>query len=367
MKPLHVFGQLHTAQQSALLMLAATGASLLIANVFPHLQLSRHLHDLGITGIIEDGLMPLFFLLMGLEIREELTHGSLSTRKKALLPVIAAIGGMVVPGCWFLVFNFGKLTWSGWGIPMATDIAFALAIVALLGHRAPRELRIFLTTLAVVDDLGAILLIATFYSEHLHVEYLSGAAVMVLVLTGLRHKKIDHLVIYALGGVLLWLCILKSGIHATIAGVIVAFLLPGNQQSWDQVKQWLHLPVNYIILPLFAFIATAINVNIQMMDGENLPIIFGVAGGLLIGKPLGIFGFTEVARRIGAGEISSNLNRATLFGIGLTGGIGFTMSVFIADRAYQDALMNGTAKLAILLASLLASFAGLLYFRRLYR
>ena len=313
---------------------------------------------------INDGLMAIFFLLIGLELEREIYLGELSDIKNALLPIFGALGGMLIPAGFYLFFNFGSSTQNGAGIPMATDIAFALGILSLLGNRVPTSLKIFLTALAVIDDLGAILVIAVFYTKTIFWNNLFIALGIFIVLLIFNRLKIRNLIPYLIGGVIMWYFMLNSGVHATITGVLLAFAIPfgnGNKKSTSYIIQhFLHKPVAFIILPIFALANTAIILSSNMGDilTENYSI--GIALGLIVGKPLGIFVLTFLAVKLGICQLPSDLNWKSIIGVGFLGGIGFTMSIFVTLLAFDDGTIINNAKFIILLSSLIAGIIGFL-------
>ena len=317
---------------------------------------------------INDGLMTIFFLLIGLELEREIYQGELSNIKDALLPIFAAIGGMFIPAVIFLFFNFGSETQSGAGIPMATDIAFALGILSLLGNRVPVSLKIFLTALAVIDDLGAILIIAIFYTKTLlwtNLFIALGIFVFLYILG--KYLKVKNLLPYLIGGVIMWYFMLNSGVHATITGVLLAFAIPfgnGGEKSTSYILQhFLHKPVAFIILPIFALANTAIVMsgNISEILTENYSL--GIAFGLIIGKPLGIFFLTFITVKMGFCKLPSDINWKSVLGVGFLGGIGFTMSIFITLLAFDNEAVINNAKLIILLSSLVAGVLGFVFLK----
>lgn len=317
---------------------------------------------------INDGLMTIFFLLIGLELEREIYQGELSNIKDALLPIFAAIGGMFIPAVIFLFFNFGSETQSGAGIPMATDIAFALGILSLLGNKVPVSLKIFLTALAVIDDLGAILVIAIFYTKTLLWTNLFIALGMFVFLYVLgKYLKVKNLLPYLIGGVIMWYFMLNSGVHATITGVLLAFAIPfgnGGEKSTSYILQhFLHKPVAFIILPIFALANTAIVMsgNISEILTENYSL--GIAFGLIIGKPLGIFFITFITVKMGLCKLPSDINWKSVLGVGFLGGIGFTMSIFITLLAFDNEAVINNAKLIILLSSLVAGVLGFVFLK----
>lgn len=311
---------------------------------------------------INDGLMTIFFLLIGLELEREVYQGELSNLKDALFPIFGALGGMLVPTLLYLYFNFGSPTQSGLGIPMATDIAFALGILSLLGKRVPTSLKVFLTALAVIDDLGAILVIAVFYTKSIVVLNLFISLGIFAFLLLLNRLRVSNLIPYCVGGVLMWYFMLHSGVHATITGVLLAFAIPfgnGDKQSTSYwLQHWLHKPVAFIVLPLFALANTAIFMNGDMSEILSQPYSIGIALGLIVGKPLGIFLFTYLAVLLGICKLPSKITWRTIVSIGFLGGIGFTMSIFITLLAFDNENIINHAKLMIVLSSLVACLIG---------
>jgi len=311
---------------------------------------------------INEGMMALFFLLIGLELEREIYHGELSDIKNATLPIFGAIGGMVVPAGIFLMFNAGTDFQRGAGIPMATDIAFAIGILSLLGNRVPVSLKIFLTALAVIDDLGAILIIAFFYTTTLAFTNLLIALAIFTVLIVLSRMKVNNLVVYLAGGLLMWYFMSLSGIHPTITGVLVAFVIPfrdGKEESPSYVLQnFLNKPVGLFILPLFALANTAFVIGDNWYSGLAQAGSLGIMAGLLIGKPLGIWLFSFIGVRLRLCSLPPDLKWSNIIGAGVLGGIGFTMSIFITLLAFENQEMIDYSKIAILIASLLAGIIG---------
>lgn len=321
----------------------------------------------SIVDWINDGLMTFFFLLIGLELEREIHHGELSNIKNASLPIFGALGGMIVPALIFLLFNYGKATQSGAGIPMATDIAFAIGILSLLGNRIPASLKVFLTALAVIDDLGAIIVIAIFYSTSLSFLNLTIALGIFGLLLLLNRLKILNLIPYLIGGVAMWYFMLQSGVHATITGVLLAFVIPfgnGSEESPSYVLQhYLHKPVAFIILPLFAVANTCIALGNHWTNHITDCNSLGIIVGLVIGKPLGIFMFTFIAAAIRLCALPNDLKWKNIIGAAFLGGIGFTMSIFITLLAFNNETMITESKIAILAASVFAGIIGLVYLR----
>lgn len=356
--PLYVF--LNDSRASGIVLIICTITSLLLAN--------SPLRESWLQGwafsehAINDGLMVLFFFMAGMEIKRELITGELSSLQQGILPVLAALGGMLVPAGIFTIFNGGTPYANGWGIPMATDIAFSLGVISLLGKRVPLALKIFLTALAIIDDLGAIVTIAVFYTAALHVAYLLAAVAIMILLVALNKFKVQPLIFYFIPGIILWYCILHSGIHATIAGVLLAFTIPLTKI--DALIHHLHKPVSFIIMPLFALANTAIVFPSEMGTIFQHTISYGIIAGLVLGKPLGIFLFSWIAVKTRIAALPSQSTWHQLWGVGLLAGIGFTMSIFIATLAYTDANWQVYSKIAVMTASLIAGVAGYLYLRK---
>lgn len=323
----------------------------------------------SITHWINDGLMAIFFLLIGLELEREVYQGELSSIKNAALPIFGALGGMLIPAGLFLLLNFGTLTQNGAGIPMATDIAFAIGILSLLGNRVPTSLKIFLTALAVIDDIGAIIVIAVFYTTSIAFINLAIALGIMGFLFILNRMKFYNLIPYLIGGVAMWYFMLNSGVHATITGVLLAFVIPfgdGSKKSPSYILQhFLHKPVAFIILPLFAVANTCIAIDSNWAEGLSHSNSIGIILGLVIGKPLGIFLFSFLGVSLGLCAIPKELKWKTIIGVGMLGGIGFTMSIFITLLAFKN---DGEevitySKIAILLASFIAGTLGFLWLK----
>jgi len=312
---------------------------------------------------INDGLMAIFFLLVGLEIKRELVEGELSSPAKAALPIIAALGGVLAPAAIYSIFNTGTDTAPGWGIPMATDIAFALAIVTLLGKKVPVSLKIFLAALAIADDLMAILVIAVFYTSDLHVNYLLYAGGVLILPIIFNRMGIRNLLFYLVPGIFVWYFVHHSGIHATIAGVLTAMTLPttpdDTESPLEKLEHLLVNPVNFIIMPLFALANTNIAMEAGMMEGLLTPLGLGIVLGLFLGKPIGIALATFIAVRTGLCQLPAKATWSHIIGVGMLAGIGFTMSIFIALLSFADLPhFSSKAKFAVLIASLLSGIAG---------
>jgi NhaA family Na+:H+ antiporter len=357
----------NSEKTSGLLLIICTAVSILLSNSnFQHNYIQfweTNVNGHSVTHWINDGFMSIFFLLIGLELEREIYHGELSNLKNALLPVVAALGGVLVPAGIYLFFNHGTPAQSGAGIPMATDIAFAIGILSLLGNKVPTSLKIFLTALAVIDDLLAIVVIAVFYSNGVSFLYLGIAIGIFILLLVLNRLKIKNLIPYLAGGVAMWYCMLHSGIHATLAGVLLAFAIPfgsGNERSPSYVLQnALHIPVAFIIIPLFALANTCIVFENNWVDGLFSNEGIGIYAGLVVGKPIGILLFSGIAVMMGICALPTDLRWKHIFGAGLLAGIGFTMSIFITLLAFNGAGAIAAAKIAIVFASFSASVFGL--------
>ncbi|MEN8129716.1 MAG: Na+/H+ antiporter NhaA [Pseudomonadota bacterium] len=420
--PLEEF--IHRQTTSGVLLMLCAIAALTIANsqwneVYHHLlempftigapgfQLSKSLHHW-----INDGLMALFFFVIGLELKREILVGELADPKQAILPIVAAVGGMVVPVLIYIGINPQGHTLDGWGVPMATDIAFALGTLALLGNRIPKNLLTFLVALAIVDDLGAVMVIALFYTETISIPALTTAAAMLVLLVTLNLGGIRRPLPYILLGVVLWIAMLQSGVHATLAGIFLAFTIPmrpkydpdrflsqingmveqikrayrreGNIVINDELRSQvhalgegvqlvqapaqilerkMHLPSAYLVIPIFSLANAGIPIDWSSFGGiVTHPVSVGIAAGLVAGKLIGIAGFSWVAVKLGLTSLPQGLNFKHIVGVGLMGGIGFTMSIFIAELGFahhaEDLLM---AKTGVLLASVLAGVSGFLW------
>ncbi|HZF63249.1 MAG TPA: Na+/H+ antiporter NhaA [Chitinophagaceae bacterium] len=358
------------------ILIGCTIVSLVIANTAlgpAYRQVIHNYLDLSFANVelkysvehwINDGLMAIFFLLVGLEIERELYVGELSSIRNALLPIVAAIGGMFLPAIVHFSLNSGTNTQSGFGIPMATDIAFALGILSLAGNRVPTSLKIFLTALAIMDDLGAITVIALFYTKEFSSAYFFTAIGIFVVLFVMGKMKVRHLVVYLIPGVIMWYCMLKSGVHATIAGVLLAFAIPfhpdDNVNPSYKLQHFLHNPVAFLILPLFALANTAITIPSDPMAALSTRNSLGIILGLLLGKFVGITLFCYLAVKTGITKLTAEISWRQLMGVALLAGIGFTMSIFISNLAFTNPVIITESKLSILLASIVAAVAGLI-------
>lgn len=363
---------LHAQSSAGLVLMAAAVVALGIANspIGPGYaaMLHTYLGPLSLEHWINDGLMALFFLLVGLEIKREVLDGQLSTWPRRILPGIAATGGMIVPALIYLALNRGP-TAAGWAIPAATDIAFALGVIALLGNRVPASLRIFLAALAIIDDLGAVLIIALFYTTGLSLPDLAGAGAALAVLICLNRFGVRRLSLYMLVGLILWVLVLRSGIHATLAGVMLAFTIPmdcnpgrsdGHSSSpLHKLEHLLHLPVAFLVVPIFGLANAAVPVLGLPPGALIAPVMLGVAAGLLIGKIVGVFGFTTLAVRMGLADMPAHAGRLQMFAVACLCGIGFTMSIFITLLAFPNSpLLQAEAKIGVLAGSLMAGLLG---------
>ncbi|QHL89220.1 Na+/H+ antiporter NhaA [Nibribacter ruber] len=369
-----------SASAGGILLMLCLFISLLVANSPLGDDLERLLaHEVGYAseGVrlrysvllwINDGLMAVFFLLVGLEIKRELKEGELSSLKKASFPVFAAIGGMLVPAAIYGLVNQGTELASGWGIPMATDIAFAIGILSLLGSRVPVTLKVFLTALAIVDDLGAILVIALFYSKEMHLNYLLYAAGIFAMLIAFNKLGVKSLIFYLVPGVFMWYCIHHSGVHATIAGVLTAFTLPttpgADESPLEKLEHALTKPVNFLIMPVFALANTNIALELGMVDGLYSGLGLGIILGLFVGKPVGIMAFSWAAVKLGISDLPEGVTWTQILSLSFLAGIGFTMSIFVALLSFDNPDYQTAAKFSILVASILAGLTGYLLLRR---
>lgn len=361
----------NSEKASGIILIFVTILSITIANSSlqtPYLNFwHTHIGSHDIVHWINDGLMTIFFLLIGLELEREIYHGELSNFKTASLPIIAALGGILIPAGIYLLLNYGTATQSGAGIPMATDIAFAIGILSLLGRRVNPPLKVFLTALAVIDDLGAIIIIAIFYAQAISWLNLLVALAIFVGLLILNRLKVLNLIPYILGGILMWWFMLHSGVHATISGVLLAFAIPfkkNDEKSPSYMLQhFLHKPVSFLILPLFAIANTSIAIPGNWVEGLMQLSSIGIIAGLVIGKPLGISLFSFAAVKAGLCQLPSQVRWINIIGAGILAGIGFTMSIFITMLAFNDEATVNSAKIAILIGSVIAGIAGLLWLR----
>ncbi len=374
----HTFQRFFDSEKSSgILLLVCTAVSLLIANSSigtGYMNVwQTNIGGLSLEHWVNDALMAIFFLFIGLELERELYSGELSNFRNALLPIAAAIGGMAIPAAIHFSLNWGTPTQAGIGIPMATDIAFALGVLAMLGNRIPPSLKVFVVAFAVVDDLGAIVIIATFYTAELSVWFLAGAvAVWIQLLVLNRVFRIMSLAPYICGGAVMWFLMLKSGVHATMAGVMLAFAVPFSAKDDDEespsyrLEHVLHKPVAFIILPIFALANTGVFVGEGWLYGLTSPNSVGIAAGLILGKPLGVTLLCVVAVTSGLCRLPLGLQWWHIVGAGMLGGIGFTMSIFMTNLAFAgNAEIISASKMAILLASLTAGAIGFLWLKLL--
>ncbi len=375
---------LESQTAAGIVLMAAAALALVLANspiadsyaAILHLPLG----PLSLLHWINDGLMAVFFLLVGLEIKREVVDGQLSSWPRRVLPGLAALGGMIVPALFYLAFNRGG-TASGWAIPAATDIAFALAVIRLVGDRVPATLRVFLAALAIIDDLGAVAVIAAFYSTALSLADLGGAAAMLLLLVAFNRSGVTRLSPYLLVGVVLWVFMIRSGIHATIAGVLLALTIPMTRtparpdceadtrdSPLHRLEHALHRPVGFLIVPLFGLANAGVPILGLPVQAWVSPVTLGVGIGLVLGKVTGVFGMTMLAVRLDLADAPAHATRTQMFGTALLCGIGFTMSIFITLLAFPgDPLLQAEAKLGVLAGSLLSGILGFAILRRASR
>ena len=371
---------IHDSRSVGITLLACTALSLILANFgfweegYRNFWSStfdgtanHHLH-IGILQVpnslllmINDGLMAIFFFLVGMEIKRELQTGELSSIKKSALPLFGAVGGILVPALLFSLFNKGTEGMQGWAIPTATDIAFTLGIASLLGNRVPVGLKIFITALAIIDDLGAIIVIAFFYGGQLHIFYLVGVVLIVVILWLINQTQLKFGIIHWLLGICLWYCMFHSGIHATVAGVVFALMIPTRLLSTLELR--FHKPVNFIIMPVFALANTAIEFPENSINAINSTLSWGIIIGLCLGKPIGIVSACYFIVKKKIGELPRGVNWHKMIGAGLLAGIGFTMSIFISTLAFKNANQQDIAKIAVLIASFLAMIIGFVWIK----
>ncbi len=316
---------------------------------------------------INDGLMAIFFLLIGLEVKQEVLDGELSSPAQVMLPGIGAIGGMLVPALIYAALNYtDPIASKGWAIPAATDIAFAVGILALLGKRVPASLKIFLLALAIIDDLGAIVIIALFYTEDLSLGSIGIAAALLAVLVLFNYRGISKTSPYLFIGALLWICVLKSGVHATLAGVLLAFTIPlktvdrQGRSPLKALQHKLHSKVNYVILPIFAFANAGLELNAEQIRSLASPIPLGIVAGLFLGKQVGVFSFCWLAIKSGLAKLPTGAGWLHMYGLSILCGIGFTMSLFIASLAFEDVPTSYliSDRIGVLAGSILSAIFG---------
>ena len=381
--PLEILRKFFRLKSAAgILLLLAAIAAIVVENSFLSDSYSKLLHssisfkisnfaiDKDLHHWINDGLMAIFFLLVGLEIKRELIQGHLSTRQQFSLPAVAAIGGITVPAIIYISLNFGNdVTTNGWAIPTATDIAFALGVVTLLGDRVPISLKVTLVAIAIIDDLMAIIIIATFYTSDVSIYYLLLAAVATSVLFLLNKKQINKLSPYVILGILLWMFVLKSGIHASLAGVLLAQFIPLNSKDSSSHSPLQNLEhsiapwVNFSILPIFAFANAGVSFSGMKLNLLWDPVTLGIILGLFFGKQIGVMLFTYVGSLLRVCKLPSDISWAQYYGLSLVTGIGFTMSLFIGSLAFTDPEYQTSVRLGVLIASLLAGILGYLTLR----
>jgi Na+:H+ antiporter, NhaA family len=380
-KILRLFHEFSTSGSlGGLLLMVSVVVALIIANSplgesyahFLSLEVGTNALGLELTypvlSWINDGLMAIFFLMVGLEIKRELVEGELASINKATLPIMAALGGVTMPALLYFLLNRGTNTAVGWGIPMATDIAFALAIVTALGRRVPASLKIFLAALAIVDDLVAILVIAIFYTSELHTDYLAYAVGVFALLVVINRLGVKNLAFYLIPGAIMWYLVHHSGVHATIAGVLTAMTVPttpdDTESSLEKLEHALIKPVNFLIMPLFALANTNIRFENGMTEALTNTMGMGILAGLLLGKPLGIALFSWASVKAGLCSLPTNATWRHIIGVGILGGIGFTMSIFIALLSFPDMpAITAGAKFAVLTASMLSGLIGYIVLR----
>ncbi|MEI2708402.1 MAG: Na+/H+ antiporter NhaA [Chitinophagaceae bacterium] len=372
---------LHDSRSIGIILLLCTAISLIIANL-PSISAgyqnfwehsfdgttNHHLH-IGILDlpnsfilVINDFLMAFFFFLAGMEIKRELVLGELSSLKKSLLPILAAIGGMLVPAILFSLFNKGDSHHiAGWAIPTATDIAFTLGVASLLGNKVPVALKIFITALAIIDDLGAIIVIALFYGGQIKFMFLLACAIIVAAIYALNKLKVKFGIVHIVLGLVLWYCMFNSGIHATVAGVVLAFLIPVNQLSKFELK--IHAPVYFLIMPLFALANTAITFPTNIAEALNGNLSWGIIAGLLLGKPIGICLASYFMVHKNYAQLPTKTNWNQMIGASILCGIGFTMSIFIATLAFTSVEEQNISKISVLLASAAAMIIGFIWLK----
>ena len=372
MIPTKIFKEFFESERAGgIILVIFTAAALLIANspiaeFYAH-ELHRKIFGLSLEHWVNDGLMAIFFLLVGLELEREIYVGELRSFRNALLPICAAIGGMLIPAAIHLGFTFSTPSQAGAGIPMATDIAFSLGVLSLLSNRVPVSLKVFLTALAIADDLGAVLVIAIFYSKSLSLFYLGACVAIFFILCFLNRMEVKYLSVYLIGGIALWYCMLHSGIHATLSGVLLAFAIPfrdgGEASPSYRLQHTLHYPVAFGILPVFALVNTCIPIGNDWIEGLTHPNSLGIFGGLLVGKPVGILLMCYLVIQSKVCTLPPGLKWSHLVGASMLAGIGFTMSIFVSLLAFEgDDRMINFSQIAVLIASLVAAVAGAIWF-----
>ncbi|MFO1063876.1 MAG: Na+/H+ antiporter NhaA [Pirellulales bacterium] len=365
------FKEFFSSERTAgMVLLFITIAALSLANSSFGPEIEHFLHskwgDWPVESWVNDALMVLFFLMVGLELKRELFVGELSSLRNAMLPVVAALGGMLVPAAIHAGFNWGTPAQRGAGIPMATDIAFSLGVLSLFGARVPYALKVFLTALAIADDLGAIVVIAIFYTQHLHLGYLAGSLGVLALLFILNRARVRVLAVYLIGGLAMWWLLLHSGVHATLSGVMLAFAIPFDPDPdhciSHRLQHRLHLPIAFGVLPIFAFVNTCIPIEAgwtsHLTEGNSLGIFLG----LVVGKPVGILLFCFVAVTLKLGSLAEGITWRNLAGAGMLAGIGFTMSIFVSLLAFEDEGLVNMSQITVLIASLTSAVLGSIWF-----
>jgi NhaA family Na+:H+ antiporter len=328
----------------------------------------------NVSHWVNDGLMAIFFFVIGLELKREILEGELSSFDRMVLPAIAAIGGMLAPAVVYVLINYSNPeNMSGWAIPTATDIAFSLAVLLLLGKSVPLSLKVFLLSLAIIDDLGAVLIIAFFYTSEISMIYLSYSAAVLALLILLNLSGSQKMYLYILLGIFLWYFVLKSGVHATIAGVLLATTIPNNQKNsiddsmLKQLEHKLHNFVGILVLPIFAFFNSDINFSDVTLDSLYSPLSLGIVLGLLLGKPIGITFFTYIGMKTKLFKLPDDVTLKDIFGLSFLCGIGFTMSLFINGLAFSDPVLVDSSKLGIFIGSIVSAVAGYLILKSRYQ
>ncbi len=365
---------LDSEASGGIILMAAAALALIVANspLAPtyFAALKAYVGPLSVSHWINDALMAVFFLLVGLEIKREVLDGQLSTWPRRILPGLAAAGGMAVPALIYAGLNWGNAeTMRGWAIPTATDIAFALGVLSLLGSRVPASMKVFLTALAIIDDLGAVVIIAIFYTADLQMAYLAGALAVLAALYGMNRFGVRSLIPYLALGVVLWILVLQSGVHATLAGVALALTIPlrptpairndAGHSPLHRLEHALHGVVPFVIVPIFGFANAGVSFTGMSSDTLVDPLTLGVAVGLVVGKLVGVFGTSYAAIRLGFADMPANAARMHLLGVSLLCGIGFTMSLFIGLLAFAgNATLQDDVKVGILLGSVVAALLG---------
>ncbi|HVX50560.1 MAG TPA: Na+/H+ antiporter NhaA [Chitinophagaceae bacterium] len=365
---------LNSSYSTGIILISCTVLSLVLSNIgatrgyldFWHYSLPHTVAGLNLPenplSWVNDVFMTFFFFLVGLEIKRELQVGELASLKRSLLPVLAALGGMVCPAVIFAIFNVNTPYQHGWGIPMATDIAFSLGVLSLLGKRVPVQLKIFLMALAIIDDLGAVITIAIFYTKTLNFMYFGIAGLAFVTVLGFNAIKVKSPYLYLIPAAVLWYGLFKSGVHPTIAGVVMAFSM--HLTKLEKVEHLHKIPVNYIIMPLFALANTAIILPSDFSGAFTSTISYGIILGLVIGKPIGIFSFSYFATKLGIASLPSKSTYKQLLGMGMLGGIGFTMSIFTSTLSYGEDGLQIISKIAIVAASFISGVIGYMYVAR---